>query len=388
MRAARVLLGGGALQAFLGLALAVVASAPAGPVAPVVHVLLLASGLAVVALALALSVSPLFTGREVVDAPHAWPALAMLVAGDVILIGTGGSWALGVALLLAGGVFGVSLVRGAPLARSEDAAEHRVGDRVGAAGVVAGVAGLVGAGVLFVAPPRGLPVAGLAVLVVGAILPLLGSVLALLMPRLAREALAGSTILGAALALLVTGGAFLALSFSIPSLGGFRSVAAGILLGEVLGLVAFVRVRLPGAPADGPAARARPLLRAAAALAPLAGLALLVGLLGDAPNDLLPLAVYAHLAFVAVLAAGALALAAPFLGVSPGPRLGRLKVGAALLIAGLFLLAPSFQYPRGTFPGALVMAIGALLVAWPFVPRKGGAGAASAPRRGRRRQAR
>lgn len=383
MGAARVLLALGTFQSFLGVALALVASAPAGPFVPVAHVLLLASGLAFVALAVALSVSPLFTGREVVGASFAWPALVGLLVGDALLLGVGASWGVGVALVLAAGVFGASLLRGAPLASREEASTHRVGDRVGAAGVVAGVAGLVGAGVLLVAAPRGLPVAGLAVLIVGAVLPLLGGVLALLVPRLSGVALPGATILGTALALLASGAAFLAVSFAFPSLGGFRNAAAGILLGEVLALVAFLRVRLSPS-----AAQARPLLRGAAVLAPLAGVALLLGLLGDAPNELLPLAVYAHLAFAGLLAVGALALAAPFLGLAPSPRLGRLKVGAALVIAGLFLLAPSFQYPRGTFPGALVMVIGALMVAWPFVPRRDGVAAASSGGRRQRRQPR
>lgn len=380
MRAPRVLLAAGVLQALLGVILGLVATSPSVLLPVHAPVVILSSGLALVALATALAVSPAFTGREPLGPAWAWPGPAILLAGDAVLLSTGRTWGVGAGLLLGAAVVAASAARGPRLAdaRPADAEAHRVGDRLAAAGLAVGLAGVAGGALLLVLPPRGLPVAGIVALLGGGVLPLLLAPLALLLPRLARAPLPRATVLGAALGVLALAAPFLALSFSLPGVGGLQAAASGVLLAEVLGLAALQGLTLADVP-DARAERARPFLRAAAVLAPLAGLVLLLSVLHDRPNDLLPVAAWAHVVLAGLLAGAAVAAAAPFLGVALVGRPLWPKLGAAMLVAGLFLLAPAAQQGHSAFPGALLLAAGAFLAARPFLARR-----VPAPSKGRR----
>lgn len=385
MRAPALLLAAGALQSGVGLGLALADSNAMGDGrAAFPHALLLATGLGLAGLAVALALLPAFTRHEAGGAPLAGTVLGAAALLDVLVVPFGflGAGALALPVLLA---LPLLAWRGEPLPSAPGPfaqdQPHRVGDRAALVLLLAGAAGLLAGAILLLLPPRGLPLAGLAVLL-PALFPLAVGAFAFLLPRLADAPFPGATLLYAALAVLTMGAVGLALAFALPGLGGFRVAAALVLLAELLALVALLRVKLPPA-LVGPLAHARPLLRGATVLAPLAGVVLVLALLRDAPSLLLPLAAYAHLALAALLLGAALALAAPFLRLAPRGGPGWSKAGAALLLAGLFLLAPAFQYPRSAFPGALVLALGALLVAMPFL-RAAPAGAPRPRRRGKR----
>ena len=381
MRAARLLLVIGALQGAVGLGAALLGQHE-DVISQRAHLVLLANGLAFVALALVLALLPAFTGRETAGAPLAWVVLGLVALADVaVLLGfPGAGLVLAAPLALA---LPLPALRGPALDAHASpfapAQPHRVGDRAALAALVGGFLALVAGAVALVLFPW-VPGAGVAVHVLAACLPVAAGVLAFLLPRLAGAPFPGTTLLVGALGLLLLAGLALGFLLVLPAFGSFRQAAALVLLAELLALVAFARVRLPSA--DARAAHARPLLRGAAVLGPLAGLVLLLSVLGDRPSALLPLAGYAHMALAALLLAAALHLAAPFLGLAPGLRPGWSKTGAALLVAGLFLLAPSFQYPYSGRPGALVLAIGALCLAAPFLR----AFPAAAPRAARRKR--
>lgn len=370
--APRLLLAAAAVQLAVGLALALAASQQdAPPVGRDVHALVLTSGLALAAMGLALALLPAFTGREPRSETGWLPLVgAILVDALALPFGILGPAAMAAPLVLALPAF---LVRGARVEGhallAAESNPHRVGDRVALASLVAGLLGVLAGAILLVVVPRGLPTAGLTVLLLAGVLPLAMAVPLFLLPRARKAPLAGATLMGASLGVLLLATLALAVSFSLLGAAGFRAPAAGVLLAHVLALAAFARVKL--APAvEGPLAHVRPLLRAAAALALVAGLVLLFSLAPDAPTDLLPMAFYAHAVLALVLLVAGAHLAAPFLGLRPAGRPLWTKLGAALLIAGLFLLAPSFQYPRSAFPGAAVLALGALSVTTPLLLTK------------------
>lgn len=381
LSASRLLLVAGAAQVAAGLALALSDAQDAGGgTGREIHAILLATGLTLAAQALALALLPAFTGREARPVVGGVALGAAILAPALIVPFGFLPWGfLSAPLLLAalGSAWPGAPVEG-HVSPFEAIRPHRVGDRLALAAFLVGLAGAVAGAILLFVAPRGLPMAGLAVLLLAGALPLAAGVLAFLLPRATDRPLPGATRLAAALVVLPLAALALALAFAFLGLGGFRAAAAGVLLAHVLALAGFLRVKLPAAP-TGPLAHARPLLRGAAALAPLAGLALLLALAADAPGPLLPLAFYAHAALGALLLAAASHLAAPFLGLRPGGRPLWSKIGAATLIAGPFLLAPAFQYDRPALPGAAVLALGGLLVAAPLLLR-----APEAPRRRKR----
>lgn len=384
MRPSRVLLAAALVQLGVGAALALVRAAPHEALPDDDHAVALAAGLALLALAVGLAVAPAFAGREPRDAAPALLAAALVLAGNVPLA-RGSTLLLGAGLAACAFLLPLALLRGRPVDGHAGLfapdAPHRAGDRMSLVLLATGLGGLLVGGLLLAVPPRGTPSAGLAVLVLAGILPLATGVLSFLLPRLANRPLPGVTFLAASLVLLLGGAAGLAVAFSFPLGARFREPAALVLLAHAFALASLARLSL----ADGlvgPGPRARPFVRGAAVLAALAGVALLLALADRVPNDLLPLALYAHLALALLALCGALAAAGPFLDLHPATSLAWAKAGAALVIAGLFLLAPSFQYPRSPFPGALVLVLGGLCCARAFL-----AGASpAAPRAARRKK--
>lgn len=358
----------------LAAALAGLAAAFSAPlVAPTAHLLLAEAALFALAGGLAYGFVSPFLKRE---APGAWPATFALV-----LVGAGALVALVAprwGALLLGAAFVIlplHVVATAALGKpwrggfalfAKDQ-PFRVGDTLAAASFAVALVGLAASGALHVAYLRGLVVAPLAAHLLLFALPFFGGVLVFLLPRNAKRPLPGATLVGAALLLLALSGAALVAGFAALLPSGYRFPAAGVLVALVLAGGALVQLRFPERP--GPqVVRARPLLRAAAALGALSGLAVMLAFPGDAPGPLVPVAAYALLVLALVLAASSTLLGAPIL-LNAVPRDGRwAAVAAAVAIAGVFLLAPRFTHDRTAVGGALAFALAAALVAWGMAP--------------------
>lgn len=354
----------------LGLAQAVAPVLPAQT-----HALVGAMGLTLAALGLSLPLAPALLQRDVGSAGVATGILLFTLLADaagVLFLALDRDprdiLQMGYAFALAWTLLAIlhARVRGEPSGADVYAAGEpfRKGDMVSAAYHGVALAGLAAAALLLAFPPRDLPTAGLAVLVLGALVPLAAGALLFLLPRAARQPLPGATLLLAALVFHALATGAFAFAFARPVGASFTLPAAVLLLADALALTALLRFRY--APAT--LARERSLLQAALALAPLATLALLLGVLGDEPNALLPMALYAHLALALVLVTLLAPLAAPLVLRAPHALGRRARWGAVLLILGLFLLAPAFQYPRPSLPGAALSVLGAALLvsaAWP-----------------------
>lgn len=378
----------------LGLALA----APVAGLDPFAHFLVLSSGAAMLGLALLLGLAPAFLRRD-------WPApflthaaIGLAVVGDALWLA---SWAMGepdlrlllaphgLALMLGAAHVPLLLVAGRPWGAGVDVLApgqpYRQGDAASASAFGVGLLGLVAASALLLAPARGVPTAGLAALLLGFLLPTLLGALLFLLPREARTPLKGATLVGAALAVHALAVAALLHAFIRPVGADFLYPTAGVALGYVLAATALLRVRPPDEPAER-LARTRPLLLTGLILLGFAVLTSLLSVSGRVPNNLLPVALYVHFALALCLAAAALVLAAPL--TLPGrPRAGSWpKWAGAVAIMGLFLLAPHFQYPRSAFPGAVVLALAALLLVAGLAPlaRAATASPGAGSRRGRR----
>lgn len=368
----------GAAQCGLGLLLALLAAAPSGLLPPSTHVLVLASGLLILAAGLAMPLLPAFVGREPAAPWLPLATLATFALADALLLAapfagiapaaTLAPLGLAILLLCATGLSTLVGPRGATDVRLFDEGQPFArGDRVALAGFLLALAGGLATGLLFLVPPRGVALPGLAALLLGTLPPLLVGLLAFLLPRRARHPLEGATLVGTAYGVLVAATAAFVVALSFPGALGLREPAAGVFLAYALVCVAFARGSLEGA--DQPdAAPAATWLRTALALAALAGLALFLAVFSGVPGDLAGAALYAHLALFGALVVALLVLAAPL--TFPGrARPGAwAKWSGALLVAGLFLLAPSFQYERSAFPGAVVLALAALLAVRGLAP--------------------
>jgi hypothetical protein len=357
-----------------GALLGLVAAAPSALVPLPLHVLVAAGGVAMVAVALAYAFAAPLTRRRLVGA---WPSslgFGLALAGDLVAV---------LSLLLhRDAVRGMTLLYGAafvapPLhllvtALSGDAWSEgadlyegqppfRRGDLVATAGYAVGLAGLALAGALLVALPRGAASPGVALLLLGGAVPLFGGLLVFVLPRQAKAPLRRVTLAAAALAVQAIAAAGITVGLLTEGATGLRAPAGGLLLAALLALAAFWRLRAGDA-----------LLRLTGTLALLAGLAAALALAGGAPGPLFGAAIYATLSAAAALALAATARAAPLLPVAP-PRRGRAPAwSAALAILGLFLLAPSAEFGRAAFPGAVALALAALLALWVALPMAAG----------------
>lgn len=357
----------GAIQSGIGVLLGLATAAPVEALGDFVNVLALAGGLALLATALGSGLAPAWSGRAAPPAWLAWSALAAFVGADLFLaspVGNGFGMPLFAAgLALCALAIGMPFVVGgkearhvSPLAPGQP---YRTGDMAALAGLAVGAAGLLASALLLAFPPRPIPTSGLVTLLLGALAPLLLGALTFLVPRHAREPLSGATLVAGALLMVVLAAAGLAWAYARPVGADFRTPAAVVVLAAALSGVAFLRVPLPG-----DAGPARPLLRGAFVLGGLAALATFLAYLGNLPGSLVAVALYALLVEGALLAMGALLLGSRLL--LPGRVVGAAwaKWATALAIAGLFVLAPHFQYPRSAFPGAVVLTVAAMVALW------------------------
>jgi hypothetical protein len=346
-----------------------------------VPLLLASAGLVLVALAVAYGFAPPFVKREVLGV---WPAYVAMAA---VGVGTALAVALPLARLdptpLVAGAYGVaflvppihlaaSALAGAPwrggIALFAKDQPFRRGDALAAAAFAASFVALAASGALLLGRPHGVVTAGLVALLLGHLATFFGGVLVFLLPRNAKTPLPGLTLVAFALLVHVAAVVALVLAFVFPLDADFRYPAAGALLATLLFGVALLRLRVEK---PGPVlARARPWLGGAAALGVLAPLALVLALAGGEPGPLLPVAAIAYTLLAAVLAVAATLLCAPIL-LNSVPREGRWGAwAAALAIAGLFLLAPSYQYERAAFPGAVLLAAACALAVWGLAPMR------------------
>lgn len=367
------------LAALVGITLA----APSSIFPRQLDVLLASGGIVLVALALACGFAPPFTKREVL-APTWAPLvpIALMSVADALAIAL--YWTGRDAMPLAERLYGAAFLfaalhlaasallgrawRGGIALFAKDQPFRR-GDQVAAACFAAALAALAFAGALLAWLPRGLPVAGLVALHLGFVVPFFAGALVFLLPRNAKRPLEGATLVVGALAVQLASAIALALAFALALRSGMRLAASGALLATVLFLFVAWRMRVD---APGPVlARARGALRGAAALGALAGIALLLAVAGDAPSALFPAAAYTALAFGALFAIGVTLLGAPIL-VNAVPREGRWASWAgAIAVAGLFLLAPAFQFAeRGAFVGALVLVAAMGISLWGLAPMR------------------
>lgn len=393
-RATRLLLAAGlahlALAALLGVARA--AGAHAGD--PYAHAVVLAGGLGFLAAALALAVLPAFTRRDADLTFLAHAAVALAALGDLLWLGASLAGRAQPAMLAAPmGLSLLLLALAAPLSRllgtRWSAGEpvlapgqpFRSGDAVALFAAVLALVGLAATGALLLAPPRPVPTSALAAALLLAAQPAALAALVFLLPRESRAPLSGATLLGAAVLLQALAGAALAFAFARPVGADFRYPAAAVVAAHLLAGTALLRARVPE-DAERPLA-ARPLLRAALALAVVAGLTLALALWGGFPNELLPLALYAHAALALALMAAALVAGSRLLTPAP-PRAALAKWAAAAGTAGLFLFAPSLQHGRAAFPGSLALAAALLLLVLALAPALRAPVAAAGRRRGRR----
>lgn len=373
VRTTRPWLVAGLLHVLLGTLVGLATAAPVAGLDPLAHLVLLASGASMLAVALLLSLAPAFLRRD-------WPApflthaaLGLALLGDVLWAGSAamGSPELGyllaphgLALMMGAAHVPLLLVAGKPwdtdvnvLAPGQP---YRQGDATAAASLGVGFLGLVAGAILLIAPARALPTAGLAALLLGFLPPTILGALLFLMPREARQQLSGATLVGFGLAAHALGAGALVLAFARPGATDFLYPAAAVALAYVLAATALLRLR-----AREPSPRAlhaRPLHATSLVLLGFAALTLLLAVSGRVPNNLLPIALYVHIALALAALGAALILAAPL--AFPGTeRAGNWpRWAGALGILGLFLLAPHFQYPRSAFPGAVALALAVLVL--------------------------
>ncbi|MFA5861266.1 MAG: hypothetical protein WDA16_06180 [Candidatus Thermoplasmatota archaeon] len=360
--------------------LALLAAAPP-PVFPAqLHYLVGASGVFLVGGALAYGFASPFTKREVRSAWLSQAAIAFVFAGDGLILLTtiihGDT--MRAATLLYGAAFLVVpidlLITATAGARWRDGIAlyakdqpFRLGDIMAVTSFALSLLMLFGAGALLVWFPRRLPSAGLVLFTLGYALPFFAGILVFLLPRNAKRKLDGITLVGAALVVESIAAISLALAFLFPRVVDFRLPSAGVLLAILLCGAAFLRIKFPQ-PHGAQVRRALPLLRASAALALLAGVALPLSLAGGGPGPLFGPAAYAVLLLCAFLAATCTLFGAPIL-LNAVPREGSwAKWSGVLAITGLFLVAPAFQYSRAAFPGAIIMVLSAMLLLWGLAP--------------------
>lgn len=355
-------------------ALVGVALAGGLPVPVFADLLLAVAGLALVAAALAFGYAGPFLKREVPAPDAAWAMVALLVAADAALAWRVDWAARGVGLAIvalplhvaATAAFGKPWRGGIAIFAKDQ--PFRRGDALAAAAFALGLLGLLAGGVLLALLARGIPTAGIAVALLGGVLPFLAGMLLFFLPRNAKTPLPGATLVGTALGVWSVSTVALGVAFTRPVGGEFRAPAIGALLAIALFQTALLRLRFgkPGVQL----LRARPFLRGAAALAPLTGVTLALSMAGGLPGPLLPVAAYAFLVLGALLAVAATLLGAPIL-LNSVPRAGRWgMISSALGIAGLFLLAPAFQYPRPPVFGAIVLAVAMLVAVWGLAPMR------------------
>jgi len=326
------------------------------PLAPT----LLVVGVSYLALAVALGLLPAFARRD-------WPSPVFAYAGA--LLGAAGiasapypraAYALLGASLVVGAAQPLALLLSPAWTSAREPNAHTSADGAALAAIGLALAGALAGGLLLVALPRGLPNAALVALLLACALPAALAALLFALPRAEGAPLKGATLAYAALGFLALGAGALAWAFARPIGASFRTPVAILALAYALAVTALLRVERP--------APARPLLASALALAILAALALLLATLYDAPNALLPVALYAHAALALALLGAALVVASPLL--LPGrAREGRWRAWSmALLIGALFLYTPAIQYGRGHAPALLLGAAGLALLLWGLLP--------------------
>ena len=339
-----------ALLVGAALGLASLAGAPVAQTAPAS---ILVAGVSYLALALALGLVPAFARRDWPAPLTAWAAVGIGLLGALLSLHERANAALLGASLLLGAAQPVALLAAPrwPGANDPDAT-HAKTDRAALASIALALVGIGAGGVLLVAFPRGLPSAGYAAALLGGALPAAFGALLFILPRAAREPLSGATLAYGALGVLALSTSFLVAGLLFPLSGMARTAVAGLALAFALGITTLLRARRD----------ASPLLSSAFVLGILAALALLLATLYGGPNALLPVALFATLAFALVLVVGALVAAAPIL--LPGKLAGArwMRWGPALLIAALFLYTPALQYGRSAAPAAIVAAIGLLVL--------------------------
>jgi hypothetical protein len=344
------LAGLGALALGALLALATLAGAP---LAPSAHAILLAAGVADLALALALGLVPAFARRDWPSPVYALAAVTLQGAALLVPWQERAFAALLGAGLLVGAAQPLALLLSPRWTTPREVEPHRSTDRAALFSLALSLVGIAAGALLLIALPRGVPNAAFAALLLGGALPAAFGALLFVLPRGAREPLRSATLAFAAASALALALVSLLVPLLSPVGATFRWPVAGIALAYALGAATLLRAR-----------RGTPLLVSALVLAILAALALLLSTLHGPANALLPVALYAHLAFTLVLVAAALDEAAPLL--LPGKTKGRrwTRFAPALLIAALFLYTPALQYGRSAAPAALAAAVGlALLLA-------------------------
>lgn len=352
----------------LGLAALVGVLVAAGRAPAYVGLLLGGVGVVLVAGGLAYGYAPPFLKREVLGKWPAHAALALLLLADPLaLLGVRwASYAAGAGFvtvplhLTASAAWGKPWRGGIALFAKDQ--PYRRGDRIAAAAFALGLLMLAAAGVLLAFPPRGLPNAGLSLLLLGFALPTFAAWLVFFLPRNAKTPLPGATLVVASLAVGALAAIGIALGFAFPLAADFRAAAWAALLADALMLVALARLHVPAPGAQ--LRRARPYLRGAGALALLAGLGLALAMAGGLPGPLIGPAAHAHLVLAATLATAATLLGAPVL-VNSVPRDGRWgSVAAALAIAGVFAAA------YAPLLGAGMVAAAAALTLWGLAPMR------------------
>lgn len=346
------------------------------------HVIVAVAACFLAAGGLAYGFAPPFLKRAVLAPALASVPLAALLAGEAamlvlpalgrdalapLMMGAGAAFLFVPLHLGASAAFGPEWRGGVALFAKDQ--PFRRGDVGAAAAFGLGLLGLALAGVALLYPPRGLATTGLALAIVSGLAPFLLGVLLFLLPRNAKSPMPGLTLVGAALGLQAYAGVALALGFARPLSVSFRFPAAALALAYALVVVATLRLRFPEKP--GPQlVRARPFLNGGLALGALASVVTFLALVGGLPNELLPLAAYAHVTFLASCAVACALLGAPIL-LNAVPRPGRWgKWSAALAILGLFLVAPAFQYARPAAPGAAVVLVSTLVLLWGVAPMR------------------
>lgn len=358
------------LAGFLLLGLAAVAGllVAAGRLAPTTEALLAGVGVVLVGGGLAYGYAPPFLKREALGE---WPAHAalglLLLAAPLALADVRwGAYAAGAGFLALPLHLAASAAWGKPwrggVALFAKDQPYRRGDCLAASAFALGLAGLAAAGALLLVQPRGLPTVGLVVLLGGHALPFLAGWLLFFLPRNAKTPLPGATLVVASLGLGALAVAGLAAGFAFPLGADFRAPAWTLLLADLLMVTALARLHVPAAGAQ--VRRARPYVRAAAALAVLAGLGLALAMAGGLPGPIFPAAAYAHVVLAGTLATAAALLGAPVL-VNSVPREGRWgSVAAGLAIAGVVLVA------YAPFPGAVALAAATGATLWGLAPMR------------------
>lgn len=361
--------------------MALVAAAPSKLFPAPLHFVLGMVGVFLVGSALAYGFASPFTKRE---AFALWPsqaALGLVLAADGLIVVTsiihgdtmraatllfGAAFVLVPLDLLVTALVGREWRDGIAIYAKDQ--PFRLDDIMAATCFAVSMGALAVAGGLLVWVPRRLVVPGMVLFALGYALPFFTGVLLFLLPRNAKRPLHGVVLIGAALVIEMLAAIALTLGFLVAG-SDLRFSGGGVLLAILLAGAAFLRITFPR-PLGAQVRRALPLLRAAGALAVIAGLALPLSLAGGTPGTLFAPAAYAMLVLCAVLAVTGTLLAAPIL-LNSVPREGAwAKWAGVLAIAGLFLVGPAFQYARSPFPGAVVLAVSTVVVIWGVAPMR------------------